>query len=115
MQFALLIHQPWERLENGGFSKDELAELGKEYGEISATPGLQQNVPFGPRSDAATVRVVDGKAVVTEETLGGIDATAGSVWIFEAENKDAAIEFAKKIPAARIGGAVEVRTVGIYW
>jgi hypothetical protein len=115
MRFALLIFQPWERLENGGFSQTELAELGKEYAGIAATPGLQSNTPFGPRQEATTVRVQDGKTITSEGTVGGLDATAGSVYIFEAEDKDAAIEFAAKIPAARIGGAIEVRPVGVYW
>lgn len=115
MQFALLIYQPWKRLEDGDFSESEMAELGKEYGEIATTPGLQSNTPFGPRKDATTVRVRDGKTITSEGTMGGIDATPGSVYIFEAEDKEAAIEFAARIPAARIGGAVEVRPVGIYW
>ena len=115
MQFALLIYQPWKRFEESGFSEGEIAELGKEYAEIGSTPGLQSNTPFGPRKDATTVRVQDGKTIVSEGTLGGEEATAGSVYIFEADDKDAAIEFAAKIPAARIGGAVEVRPVGIYW
>ena len=114
MQFALLIYQPWKRIEQG-FSETEISELGKEYGEIATTPGLTQNVPFGPLSDATTVRVRDGKTITSQGTVGGIDATAGSVYIFEAEDKDAAIEFAARIPAARIGGAVEVRPVGVYW
>lgn len=115
MQFALLIYQPWKRLEDGDFSETEVSELGKEYAEIAATPGLQSNTPLGYRRDATTVRVQDGKTITSEGTMGGIDATPGSVYIFEAEDKDAAVEFASRIPAARIGGAVEVRPVGIYW
>lgn len=116
MQFVLVIYQPWKTLEEGpGFSKAEIAELGKEYAEIAKTPGLQTNFPLGPRKDATTVRVHDGKMTVSEGTVGGQAATPGSFYVFEADDKDAAIEFAKKIPAARIGGAVEVRPVGIYW
>jgi len=33
----------------------------------------------------------------------------------EADDLDAAIELAGRIPAARLGGAVEVRPVGTYW
>jgi hypothetical protein len=47
--------------------------------------------------------------------VGGPDATVGSFYIFEADDKAAAIEFASRIPAARIGGAIEVRPVGQYW
>lgn len=114
MQFVLLIHQPWKRFDEG-FSQDEIAELGKEYAEIAVTPGLQSTTPLGLPKDATTVRVQDGKTITSEGTVGGPDASIGSFYVFEAEDKDAAIEFAAKIPAARIGGAVEVRPVGIYW
>ena len=112
MQFVLLIHQPWKGIE--GLSETEIAELGKEYAEIATTPGLASTMPLNPK-DATTVRVQDGKTITSEGTVGGLDATVGSVYVFEAEDKDAAIEFAARIPAARIGGAIEVRPVGKYW
>jgi hypothetical protein len=114
MQFALLIYQNWKWIE-GGLSETEIAEIGKEYGEIARTPGLTQNVPFGHPKDATTVRVQDGNTVTSDGTVGGPSATAGSVYLFEADDMAAAIEFASKIPAARLGGAIEVRPVGTYW
>jgi hypothetical protein len=46
--------------------------------------------------------VTDGPFVAVKEALGG--------WLFyEAADLDAAIELAARIPAARMGGAVEVR------
>jgi len=33
----------------------------------------------------------------------------------EADDLDAAIELAARIPAARLGGAIEVRPVATYW
>ena len=114
MQFALLIYQNWKWIEEGP-SETEIAEIGKEYADLGATPGLTSTVPLGYRKEAMTVRVQDGRTITSEGTVGGPDATVGSVYVFEAENKDAAIEFAAKIPAARLGGAIEVRPVGIYW
>jgi hypothetical protein len=114
MQFALLIYQNWKWLEDG-FSETEGAEIAKEYGELGRTPGLIQNVPFGAPKDATTVRVQDGKTITSDGTVGGPSATAGSVYLFEAEDKAAAVEFASKIPAARLGSAIEVRPVGTYW
>ena len=46
----------------------------------------------------------DGPFVETKEALGGY-------FIFEADDLDAAIELAARIPAARLGGAIEVRPV----
>jgi hypothetical protein len=115
MQFVFVIYQPWQRLEEGGFSETEGAEIAKEYDEIVTKPGLKSNFPLGARKDATTVRVQDGETITSDGTVGGIDATAGSFYVFEAEDKNAAIAFAARIPAARIGGAVEVRAVGRYW
>jgi hypothetical protein len=114
MQFVLVIYQPWKRLDEGVFSEEESAELAK-YPEIASAPGLKANFPLGYRKDATTVRVQDGQTITSDETVGGIDATPGSFYVFEAEDKDAAIAFAARIPAARVGGAVEVRPVGMYW
>jgi hypothetical protein len=114
MEFVLVIYQPWELLEEGVFSGEESAELAK-YPEIVATPGMKANFPLGYRKDATTVRVKDGQTITSDGTVGGIDATPGSFYVFEAEDKDAAIGFAARIPAARIGGVVEVRPVGMYW
>jgi hypothetical protein len=114
MQFALVIYQNWKWIEEG-ISESELAEVGKEYAKIGATPGLVSNLPLGLPKDATTVRVQHGKTITSEGTVGGPSATAGSVYVFEADDKAAAIEFASRIPAARLGGAIEVRPVGQYW
>jgi hypothetical protein len=115
MEFVLVIYQPWERLEEGGFSEEEGAEVAAKYAEIVATPGLKANFPLGHRKDATTVRVQDGKTITSDGTVGGIHATPGSFYVFDADDKNAAIAFAARIPAAHIGGAVEVRPVGMYW
>ena len=48
--------------------------------------------------------MTDGPFVAVKEALGG--------WlIYEADDLDAAIELAARIPAARMGGAVEVRPI----
>jgi hypothetical protein len=118
MQFALLIYQDWNWLEELR-ANTELAELGeqiaKEYGEVTSVQGLTQNVPFGSPKDAITVRVQNGKTVTSDGTVGGPNASAGSIYLFEAEDKAAAIDFASRIPAARFGGAIEIRQVGQYW
>lgn len=49
-----------------------------------------------------TVQVTDGPFVETKEVLGGY-------YLFEADHLDAALDVAARVPAARMGGAVEVR------
>ena len=118
MQFAALIYQDWswiDGLGNNAMSETEAAEIGKQYAEIAATPGFQQNIPLGHPRDAATVRVQDGETIASDGTVSGLSAAAGSAYVFEAEDKAAAIELASRIPAARLGGAIEVRPIGQYW
>jgi hypothetical protein len=114
MQFVLLIYQNWKWIEEG-LSETELAEIGKEYRDVVATPGVTPGLPLGFPKDATTVRVQNGRTMASEGTVGGPSATVGSYYLFEADDKAAAIEFAARIPAARLGGAIEIRPVGQYW
>jgi hypothetical protein len=60
------------------------------------------------RVQHGTTLTSDGPYIGTEETIAGW-------YVFEADDLDAAIELASRIPAARRGGAVEVRPVRVYW
>ena len=75
------------------------------------TPGL----PLGLPDKAKTVRVADGKTQATEGPFMGANGAIGGYLVFEADTIDDAVELAARIPAARHGGAVEVRPVETYW
>jgi hypothetical protein len=75
------------------------------------TPGLS----LGRPDIARTVRVEDGKTLLTDGPLMGDDGAVSGFVVFEADDLDAAIDVASRIPAARLGGAVEIRPVGTYW
>ena len=60
-------------------------------------------------STATTVRVRDGKTLTTDGPFVAIKEALGGYLFFEADDLDAAIELAARIPAARMGGAIEVR------
>ena len=65
-----------------------------------------------PPETATTVRVQDGKTLTTDGPFVEIKESIGGYFFFEADDLDAAIELAARIPAARMGGAVEVRPIG---
>ena len=67
-----------------------------------------------PTSTATTVRVRDGKTLTTDGPFVEIKEAIGGYLTFEADDLDAAIELAARIPAARMGGAVEVRPT-VQW
>jgi hypothetical protein len=59
------------------------------------------------------VQVKDGTTVTREGPY--LNEGAGGYLVFDGDNLDAAIEVASRIPAARHGGAIEIRPVATYW
>jgi hypothetical protein len=118
-QFVILIYQgstplpgtqEWEALP-----QPEQSRVYADYAAINQTPGLTSGPPLGLPADARTVVVKDGAADVREGTYLGADGAVGGFAVLEADDLAAAIEVASRIPAARLGGAVEVRPVAKYW
>ena len=64
-----------------------------------------------PPETATTVRVENGKTLTTDGPFVAVKEALGGYLFFEANDLDAAIELAARIPAARMGGAIEVRPV----
>ena len=116
MKYMLLIHQgdtptprdpeAWERL-----SEDEQKAVFAAYGELNQTPGVTPGEQMDAPEAATTVRVQDGKTLTTDGPFVAVKEALGGYLFFEADDLDAAIELAAKIPAASMGGAIEVRPV----
>jgi len=108
MKYALLIY------DNPGtyssMAEDEYKSVHAEYMALTQAPGVYGGEQLQPIETATTVRVngtgealtTDGPFVETKEVFAGF-------YLVEAGNLDEAIEIAAKIPASRLGGAVEVR------
>jgi hypothetical protein len=115
MQYVLLVYQGtnWARLPD--LSEDDRKSLVAEYAAINNSPGVTPGLPLGLPEKATTVRVNDGETLATEGPFVDAEGAAAGYYILEADDLDAAIEVASRIPAARLGGAVEVRPVETYW
>jgi hypothetical protein len=118
MKYMLLIHQgttptppseEWDRL-----SEDEKGAVYGAYKAINETPGVSSGLQLAPPETATTVRVADGKTLTTDGPFVEIKEAVGGYLLFEADDLDAAIELASRIPAARMGGAIEVRPI-VEW
>ena len=119
MKYMLLIHQgdaptprspeEWERL-----SEDEQKAVYTDYQAINETPGVTPGLGLDGPETATTVRVQDGKTLTTDGPFVATKEALGGYLLFEADDLDAAIELASRIPAARLGGAVEVRPI-VEW
>ena len=116
MKYMLLIHQgdaptprdqeAWERL-----SAEEQQAVYADYQAINQTPGVTSGLQLEPAETATTVRVADGETLTTDGPFVAVKEALAGYLLFEADDLDAAIELAARIPAARLGGAVEVRPV----
>jgi hypothetical protein len=117
MQFVLFIYQGstpipgserWNALPEG-----EQKRIYADYAELNKTPGMTPGLPLASPNEAKTVRVANGRAKASDGPYAG--EAAGGYFVLEAKDLDAAIEVASRIPAARLGGAVEVRPVSKSW
>jgi hypothetical protein len=120
MQFVLLIYQgttplPTDPEAWATLSPDEQKAVYADYAALGRTAGVSPGLALGLPAKATTVRVEDGRTVTTSGPLLGPDGAVGGYLIFEAEDLDAAVALAARIPAARLGGAIEVRPVETYW
>jgi hypothetical protein len=113
MKYMLLIHQgttpvpgtdAWDDL-----SQAEQGAVYAAYKGVNETPGMTPGERMQPPELATTVRVQDGKTLTTDGPFAEMKEAIGGYCFLEADDLDAAIELASRIPAASMGGAVEVR------
>ena len=113
MQYVMLIYQGTTPLPGtdawNGLSEEEQQKVYADYGALNQTEGVTPGLPLGLPDNATTVRVADGETLVTDGPFIGIKEAIGGFFVLEADDLDAAIELASRIPAARLGGAIEIR------
>jgi hypothetical protein len=119
VKYVLLIHQgdtptPADPEAWGRLSEDEQKAVYAAYGEINGTPGVTPGIGLATPDTATTVRVQDGKTLTTDGPFVSVKEALGGWLVFEADDLDSAIALAAKIPAASMGGGVEVRPV-VEW
>jgi len=107
MKYAMLIHEKPGYI--GGLAEDERNAVFGEYMALAQDPRARGGEQLQPIETATTVRVQDGRTLTTDGPYANTKAVFGGYYVFEADNLDEAIELAARIPAARFGGAVEVR------
>ena len=117
MKFVLLVYQGttpvpgsdrWQAL-----AEAEQKAIYADYAERNKTEGVTAGLPLGLPDAARTVQVRDGKTHVTNGPYQAEGVAGFSV--YEAESMAAAITLAARIPAAKLGGAVEIRPAEKYW
>ena len=112
MKYLLMIYEEekvWEKIND--------AEKGKIFGEyMQFTKEIQDSGnylggnPLKPTSTATTVRLRNGKQMVTDGPFAETKEQLGGYYLVEAKDLDEAIKIAARIPGAKIG-SIEVRPI----
>ena len=110
MKFLLQVYfnsaqQPLERL-----TEDERQAIVDEYTAFFRSPGIIDGHQLQPPTTATTVRSEDGQPT---RSAGPVHSGAplGGYYLVDVDDLDAALTLAARVPAVRMGGAVEVRPV----
>ncbi len=110
MQYLLLIYdqeRDWEKL-----GEAEQASMMQEFQEFTKSINQSGHYRAGsqlhPVSKATTVRVRDGKKLVTDGPFAETKEQLGGYYLVEAKDLDEAVALAARVPSARMG-SIEVR------
>jgi hypothetical protein len=107
VHYALLIYTDPNAQE--GDTDEEREAVTAEYLAIRDDPRVVAGGHLAPVATASTVRVANGTALVTDGPFADTKEVMAGYYLLEADDLDAALEVAGRVPAARMGGGVEVR------
>jgi hypothetical protein len=108
MKYALLI---FSSPESRDVPEAQLRSLVGEYEALADEPGVLGGMQLQGTESATTVRVQNGEALLSDGPFVDAKEYIGGFFVLEADNLDEATALAARIPAARMGGAVEVRPI----
>lgn len=110
MQYMLLIYDNESQLQT--MSEAAIGKMYQEYGEFTNEIVQSGNFKAGselhPVSKATTVRIRDGKRLVTDGPFAETKEQLGGYYLIEAADLDQATAIAARIPSARTG-SIEIR------
>jgi len=109
MKYLLQIYPPAAREELDRMPEDERQAIVEEYLAIGRSPEVIGGEQLQPIETATTVRVENGETLLTDGPFVDAKEHVGGFCLVQADDLDAALDIAARIPAARMGGAVEVR------
>lgn len=107
MKYAMLIHYKPDYYE--ALPEDEQKTLPAQYRALGQDPRARYSVQFQPSETATTVRVQAGETRTAAGPYADLPEELGAYYVFELDDLDEAIELAARFPAARLGGAIEIR------
>jgi len=109
MKYAILIYSNEARDTFDRLPEEEQRAVMGEYFALSELPTTVGGAQLQPAATATTVRVEDGSTLLTDGPFAETKEVLGGFYLIDVDDLDAALDFAAKVPAARMGGLVEVR------
>jgi hypothetical protein len=109
MKYAMLIYTKPGSHESLPDAHREAVH--REYFALSDDPRCVTGAALHPVQTATSVRVENGSTLTTDGPFADTKEVFGGYYIFQADDLDEAIAVAERIPAARLGGVIEVRPV----
>ena len=109
MKYLLQIYPHLGPEEFERLPADERDAIVEEYLAVSRSPGVVDGAQLQPADTATTVRVEAGETLLTDGPFMDAKEHVGGFLIVESDDLDGALDVAARLPAARMGGAVEVR------
>jgi hypothetical protein len=109
MKYLLQIYPAAATAEFERLSPPEQEAIVGEYVALAQSSGVVGANQLQPVETATTVRVEDGETLLTDGPFVDAKEHLGGYYLVEGDDLDAALAIASRIPAARMGGAVEVR------
>ena len=91
----------------------EMHAWGALFGELTSTGALITGTGLESEEVATTLRTRDGRPVITDGPFAETKESLFSFFVLNADDLDAALEWAKKMPNAKYG-SVEVRPLSIH-
>jgi hypothetical protein len=109
MKYMLLIYGNERAWDEAGREAcyEESAKLARD---LQASGRYVASAPLHPAATATSVRVRDGKSLVTDGPFAETREQLGGYFLVDARDRDEAIEIAGRIPGGRVG-TVEIRPV----
>ena len=111
MKYVLLIYSQDAPERWAALSEAEQQAVMREYEAISHEPGTLDGAQLQRAETATTVRVENGATLTTDGPFAETKEVLGGYYVIDADDIDAALAVAARIPAARMGGSVEVRPI----
>jgi len=107
VKYALFVYDlasSWDSL-----SEEEKHAVYGEYHAVSDSPEIVAHYRLQPPQKTTTVRVEEGQTLMAEGPLADTREIFAGFYVLESDDREAVLKVASLIPAARMGGAIEVR------